>query len=488
MLRVFAFLKVTGGTAVSLFDRNPWREQIVGLRERFPLLDGRLAPYVNLDNAASTPPLKEVLDAVQRFLPYYSSVHRGRGFKSRVSTAAYDEAHEAIARFVGADTTRSTVIFGKNTTEAINKLAFRYPLPPGSVVLSTAMEHHSNDLPWRARALVLRAGVTREGRLDEGHFDQLLARFGERVRLVAVSGASNVTGFLQPVHRLARKAHAVGARILVDAAQLAPHRPIDVKPDDDPEHLDYVALSAHKMYAPFGTGALVGRRDTFLEGAPEYPGGGTVEVVTPTEVQWAGLPDREEAGSPNVVGAVAMAAAARTLMAEGMENVARHEAALTAYALERLRSVPGITLYGESDPERIGDRVGVISFNLRSAHHALVAAILGYEAGIGVRSGCFCAQSYVAGLLGLEASDRFRRRSNRPGMVRVSFGIYNTAEDVDAVVIMLRRIAENDYDGEYYLLPETGELVPAGYDEVLLISKHAFSYDRAHGEEAIEKD
>ena len=464
-----------------------WRERVVGIHERFPLLDGRLAPYVNLDNAASTPPFKEVLEAVQRFLPYYSSVHRGSGFKSRLSTAAYDEAHDVIARFVGADTGTSTVIFGKNTTEAINKLAFRYPLAPGSIVLSTAMEHHSNDLPWRARALLLRAGVTPEGRLDEGHFDQLLARFGERVRLVTVSGASNVTGFLPPIHRLARKAHAVGARILVDAAQLAPHRGIDVKREDDPEHLDYVALSAHKMYAPFGTGALVGRRDTFLQGSPEYPGGGTVEVVTPTEVHWAGLPDREEAGSPNVVGAVAMAAAARTLMAEGMESVARHEAALTAYALERLRSVPGITFYGENDPERTVDRVGVISFNLRSAHHALVAAILGYEAGIGVRSGCFCAQSYVAGLLGLEPSDRGRRRTERPGMVRLSLGLYNTVDDVDALVAMLRRIAVDDYDGEYYPLPGSGDLVPAGYDDHSLISKRAFSYHASHVEKAIEK-
>ena len=155
--------------------------------------------------------------------------------------------------------------------------------------------------------------------------------------LVTVSGASNVTGFVQPIHRLARKAHAAGARILVDAAQLAAHRPIDVKPDDDPEHLDFVVLSAHKMYAPFGTGALVGAKDVFTHGAPEYQGGGTVDVVTPDEVHWAGLPDREEAGSPNVVGAIAMAAAARVLMDTGVETMQRHEASLVAYALERLR-------------------------------------------------------------------------------------------------------------------------------------------------------
>ena len=460
----------------SPIDVNWWRDRIVGLDERLPLLDGRLAPYINLDNAASTPPLREVLDAIHRFLPYYSSVHRGTGFKSRLTTAAYDDAHDTIARFVGADTSANTVIFGKNATEAINRLAFRYPLAPQSIVLSTAMEHHSNDLPWRRRAQVVRAGVTPEGRLDEDHVDRLLAAYGERIALLTVSGASNVTGFLQPIHRLARKAHAVGARILVDAAQLAAHRRIDVKPDDDPEHLDYVVLSAHKMYAPFGTGALVGCRDTFLQGAPEHQGGGTVEIVTPTDVHWAGLPDREEAGSPNVVGAVAMAVAAQTLMSAGMDSVTRHEAALTAHALEQVQSVPGLTVYGESEPGEVEDRVGVIAFNVGSLPHALVAAILGYEAGIGVRSGCFCAQSYVAHLLGLTETEqaRWRReqlagnRSRRPGMVRMSLGAYNTVEDVDALVEMLRRIERHDYRGQYRPVPESGDYKPAGYKDPIL--------------------
>lgn len=442
-----------------------WRHRMVGLDHLMPLIDGSLAPYINLDNAASTPPLREVVDTIERFLPYYSSVHRGTGFKSRVSTAAYQEAHDIIARFVNADTATNTVIFGKNTTEAINKLAFRYPLSRDHVVLSTEMEHHSNDLPWRHRATVVRAGVTRDGRLDEDHVDRLLEVYRNRVALVTVSGASNVTGFVQPIHRLARKAHAAGARILVDAAQLAPHRRIDMKTDDDPEHLDYVVLSAHKMYAPFGTGALVGRRDTFLHGAPEYRGGGTVEFVTPSRVEWAGLPDREEAGSPNVVGAIAMAAAAQALMDGGMEggmvSIAEREASLTAYALERLTSIPGLTIYGETTPGRSDERVGVIAFNVNSTPHALVAAILGYEAGIGVRSGCFCAQPYVARLLGLDQSQEFQR-TRRPGMVRASLGAYNTADEIDALVEMAQRIALHEYRGQYHQMPESGDYRAAG--------------------------
>ena len=293
--------------------------------------------------------IESVVETVNRFLPYYSSVHRGAGFKSRVSTAAYNDAHDTIARFVGADPSGNTVIFGKNTTEAINKLAYRFPLADDSVVISTEMEHHSNDLPWRARAHVVRARVTGDGRLDEDDVDRLLDAYGRRVALLTVCGASNVTGLVQPIHRLARKAHAVGARILVDAAQLAPHRRIDVKPDDDPEHLDYVAISAHKMYAPFGTGTLIGRRDTFLSGAPEYQGGGTVEIVTPHDVHWAGLPDREEAGSPNVIGAIAMAAAAQALMDAGMDAIAQHEAALDGLRHRAVAFSSHVTIYGPSN-------------------------------------------------------------------------------------------------------------------------------------------
>ncbi|MCB0002168.1 MAG: aminotransferase class V-fold PLP-dependent enzyme, partial [Anaerolineae bacterium] len=280
-------------------------------------------------------------------------------------------------------------------------------------------------------------------------------------------------GFLQPIHRLARKAHAAGAQILVDAAQLAPHRQVDMKPDGDPEHLDFVTISAHKMYAPFGTGALIGPKAIFMQGAPEYPGGGTVDVVTLDEVHWAGMPDRDEAGSPNVVGAVAMAAAAKALMAIGMDQVAAHEQELLAYATERLLAIPGVTIYGESNPARLHEKVGVIPFNLAGVSHFKLAAILGYEGGIGVRSGCFCAHPYVVHLLNLddEAASTWRTqllegdKSNMPGMVRMSFGCYNNRDDVNRLLAMLERIARNDYAGDYRLDRQTGEYRPADFTE-----------------------
>lgn len=451
------------------------RTRIVGLEREVPLLDGRRVPYVNLDNAASTPALVDVVRAVDAFMPYYSSVHRGTGFKSRLSTVAYDQAHAIIGRFVGADMGTNTVIFGKNTTEAINKLAWRLPLEPDAVVLTTQLEHHSNDLPWRPRAHVVHVRALPDGRLDEDDFDHQLERHAGRVALVTVSGASNVSGFIQPIHRLARKAHAAGALILVDAAQLAPHRRVDMRPDDDPEHLDFVALSAHKMYAPFGTGALIGPQEIFLRQPPEYRGGGTVDVVTLDEVYWAGAPDRDEAGSPNVVGAVAMAVAARTLMEVGMDAIAAHEEQLIAYALERLRRVPGIHLYGETDPARAAEKVGVIPFNVEGVSHFLAAAILGYEGGIGVRSGCFCAHPYVVHLLGLDEAQSARWRnqllsgdkSEMPGMVRASFGCYNNTADVDRLVEMLQRIVRGDTRGDYVLDRHSGEYHPRNFTEPL---------------------
>jgi len=446
-----------------------FRSLFVGLDVKTPRLDGSQQPYINLDNAASTPPFKAVQEAVDGFLSYYSSVHRGTGFKSQLSTHAYEEARQITLQFLGANAHQHTCIFVKNTTEAINKLARRFPFTAErDVLLTSVMEHHSNDLPWRPVAHTVHIDLTPDGRLDEASFDAELARYGRRVALVAISGASNVTGILNPVHRLAEKTHAAGAQIVVDCAQLAPHRRIDMLPLDNPAHLDFVAISAHKMYAPFGSGALVGRRDVFEHGDPDMRGGGTVEIVTLDDVVWAEPPDREEAGSPNVVGAVALAVAIHQLDSIGMHNVAHHEANLTAYALKRLSRVPGLRLFGDRDPLSAGERLGVIPFMLEGISHFKVSAILGYEFGIGVRSGCFCAHPYILHLLGLSADESRRVRSNilagdrsdMPGMVRASFGLYNSAGDVDRLVEALEYISRGDYSGTYHQVRSTGEYVP----------------------------
>ncbi len=444
----------------------------VGLDVQVPLLDGSRRRYTNLDNAASTPSFTAVQETVDNFLVYYSSVHRGTGFKSQLSTHAYESARQAVMRFLGADPQSHTCIFVKNTTEAINKLARRFPFSTErDCVLTSGMEHHSNDLPWRAVAKTIHVPLTPDGRLDEAQYDSLLERYGERIAIVAISGASNVTGYINPIHRLAEKAHAAGAQFAVDCAQLAPHRPIRMLSLDDPAHLDYVMFSAHKMYAPFGSGALVGRRETFARGDPDQAGGGTVEIVTLDDVVWADPPEREEAGSPNTVGAVALAAAIHQLEAIGMETIAAHEASLTAYALEKLAQIPGLRLYGDADPARSVDRLGVFPMAVEGLSHFLVAAVLGYEFAIGVRSGCFCAHPYILHLLGLtpEEAARVRRRmiagdkSEMPGMIRASLGLYNTPADIDALAEALPWIIQRKFQGRYYQDPASGEYHPEGW-------------------------
>jgi selenocysteine lyase/cysteine desulfurase len=449
-----------------------YRKLFVGTEVQVPLLNGGETRYINFDNAASTPPFKTVQQAVNDFLPYYSSVHRGTGFKSQLSTHLYEEARRITQKFLGANPQVHTCIFGKNTTEAINKLARRFPFTADrNKVLTSAMEHHSNDLPWRAQAEVIHIGLQPDGRLDLDDYEALLEQYADRVALVTVTGGSNVTGFINPIYDLAEKAHAVGALFAADCAQLAPHRKVDMLPLDDPCHLDFVVISAHKMYAPYGTGALVGRRDVFEHGTPDMVGGGVVEIVTLDDVIWSAPPERDEAGSPNHVGAIALAAAANTLMSIGMDNVAAHEAELTAHALRRLPDVDGIRLFGDADPANAAKRLGVIPFQLTHIDHFKVAAILGYEFGIGVRNGCFCAHPLILHLLGVdeEESQRVReeminhRRDRMPGLIRASFGLYNTQEDVDAFVEALKAIASEAYTGNYVQDMASGEFHPEGW-------------------------
>ena len=417
-----------------------------------PCIDGRGRRYVNLDNAASTPVMADVWAAVEAFVPWYSSVHRGSGAKSRVSTAAFEDARADVAAFVGARED-DRVVFVRNTTEAINVLAAA--LPDGSRVLSTPVEHHANMLPWRRHDVrILPFPRSPEELLDACE----LALNAERFDLVAVTGASNVTGEIWPVSRLAAIAHRHGAELFVDAAQLAPHRAIDMARSG----IDHLALSGHKLYAPFGAGALVAGAARLDAGPPLLRGGGAVKLVTLDDVIWEAVPERHEAGSPDVVGVVALAAACRRLREIGMEAVAAHERALAARLWRGLDEVPGLRTLRLWPA---AERVGAATFTLDGYAHSLLAAILSAEHAIGVRHGCFCAHPLMVRLLGISDAELARlstelragRHIRLPGAVRASIGLGTTPGDIDRLTGALRELAYSGPRWRYRHVPEHDE-------------------------------
>lgn len=444
------------------------RHEVVGVDQLVPILCGESIPYVNFDNAASTPAFKFVKQKVDEALNWYSSVHRGAGFKSLLSTRIYENCRRIVAEFVGADIDKDCVIFCVNTSAAVNMLANCMPFDEEDIILCSDMEHHSNDLPWRIKAKVIYIGTNPDGSLSVEAYKNLLERYNKRIKLVAVTGASNVSGFVNPIYEFAELAHQYGAKIFVDCAQLAPHRAVQMGKVNDPQRLDFIAISAHKMYAPFGSGALIGQKSFFAKSPPDYRGGGTIEIVTHSEVHWADPPERNEAGSPNVIGAVALAASMVKLTEIGMDKIYTHEAELTRYTLEKMKSIPDLRIFGSSDPMKVEDRLGVITFELNGITHGKIAAILSFEGGIAVRNGCFCAHPYVLSLLDIseEEFDIFkqqaltRNRSTLPGMVRVSFGCYNTFEEVDRLIEMLNKISAGDYMDDYVVDLPSGSYSP----------------------------
>jgi selenocysteine lyase/cysteine desulfurase len=349
------------------------------------------------------------------------------------------------------------VVLVRNTTEAINHLAYRLRLGADDVVVTTVVEHHANLLPWGRVATLRWVECGPDGTFGADDVARVLDD-GPRPALLTLTGASNVTGWLPPVEEICALAHERGVPVLLDAAQLAPHRPLPAGPD-------YVAFSGHKLYAPFGAGALIGPRQTFETGDPFLAGGGAVDLVDLDEVIWTEPPEREEAGSPNVVGAVAFGAALDELIRLGWDRLRAHEDALSARLHAGLAAIEGIDVLGPrgsaADDSGGGggaggaggrgmrDGLAVATFTVRGMHHALVAARLSAEFGIGVRHGCFCAHPYLLRLLHVDAAGVARaraavQRGERgaiPGAVRASCGLGTSAEDVDALLEALGALA-----------------------------------------------
>ena len=385
------------------------------------------ARFVNLDNAATSPALASVQTAIDDALGTYGSVHRGTGFTAISSTERYAAAREAVGRFVNRRSD-DHVIFTRNTTDALNLLA--RALPPTTTVLGFPSEHHANLLPWR-RGSYLSLGFPSTPVDAVGRVEQALVALDQpRPVLVAVTAASNVTGELWPVDDIVDVAHRHGARVVVDAAQLAPHRAIDLQASG----ADYVAFSGHKLYAPYGSGALVGRSDWLDAAEPYLAGGGAVEQVGDDEVSWLIGPERHEGGTPNLIGAVALAEAGAELTRIGFDAIAIHEEALADLLSSGLRSIPGVRTLTLWDGE---PRIGVTTFVVEGREPDAIATELAAH-GIGVRHGSFCAHPLIGRLTKeINGSD-----CEAGGAVRASLGIGSSSDDVERFLTALAAAAE----------------------------------------------
>ena len=406
--------------------RAPAAYDVERVRRAFPILARRIygKPLVYLDSAATSQKPQAVIDAMSRFLlEENANVHRGVHYLSQRATEAYEQARDKVRQFLNVEQAEE-IVFVRGTTEAINLVAQSYgksQLRAGDEVLLSAMEHHSNIVPWQmlceqtgARLRV--APIDDSGTLLLDELEQLI---GPRTRLLAITHVSNVLGTVNPIRRIVELAHARGARVLVDGAQAAPHLGIDVRALG----CDFYALSGHKMYGPTGIGVLYGRRE-LLEAMPPYQGGGDMILsVSFAKTLYAQPPQRFEAGTPNMAGAIGLSAAIDFLDELGLEAVAAHEQAVLAYAQRALATLPGLRLIGTAP-----GKVGVLSFVLDGVHPHDIGTILDRE-GIAIRTGHHCAQPLM-------------QRFGLAATARASLGCYSSEQDIDALLAGLAKVRE----------------------------------------------
>ncbi len=427
---------------------------VVGADLAVPLVTRGTARYANLDYAASSPALKSVAERVRECLATYSSVHRGAGWPSMVSTALYEQARDTVGAFVGARST-DAVVFTRNTTDSLNLLAS--VVPSDCHVVHLDSEHHGNLLSWQpcrhTTVPVARTVAETLAALESALAAAAGTGAARRPTLLSIAGAGNVTGEVPPLNEVVALARAYGARLAVDGAQLVPHRRVDMAA----QGIDYLAFSGHKMYAPFGAGALIGKPDWFDSGAPYLRGGGAVHEVSAVEVEWAAAPARHEGGTPNLVGAVALAAACEALAALPADSLRDHELAL----LDRLDT--GLADLPEVDSLRVWpgdevDRVAVRAFTVRGRDPQLLATYLSAEHGIGVRSGRFCAHQLVSRLVPRAVGDG-PAGTPPPQALRASMGVGSSGADVDRLVDALRELLEKGEAWNY--TQQDGQWVPS---------------------------
>ena len=453
----------TGVSSAPLKDRlellERLRSQFEGLETVYPLADGTQRRRIYMDSGASNLLWRPAQEICKEAMAHYANTHSQLHFGARIMTSLYEEAHETVEAFVGAGPDYTSVFCGYGVTGCLNKMArtLRQQKPERDVVITTLMEHHANDLPHRKHFKeVIHVPVKKDldgcaGAVCVEQLAEAVEKYKDRLNYIAITAASNVTGVMNPIHAIARMAHDAGALIVVDAAQSAAHFPLQMETEDPREALDVVCLSGHKIYSPGSPGVIIARKELFLGIEPQEVGGGIVKFVDANSYTVTDhLPEREETGTPNLPGVFTLASTLKLLMHLGMDVVEEDERSITQYALDQLADVPQIQIYGSTRLE-IAERIGVITFNIGLLEHGLVTAILNDYFGIAVRNQCFCAQPFVRQLLGI--ADDFGQApaacmdrcdtDAQPGMVRLSFGLYNTKEEVDYVVDALKKISAN---------------------------------------------
>ena len=452
--------------------------EAVGLDTHYKLATGEETRRIYLDTTASALRLQVVQDVLEKFQPYYSNTHSVLHFGAKLSTKEYDWAHSMVLEFVNADPETYTAFFvGSGTTAGINRVArtLREKRPERDTVITSIMEHHSNDLPHRKSFpnvvhVPAEMAKTSIGRVHMERLKEALEQYGERVNYVSITGVSNVTGIVNPVHEIAELAHKYGALLVVDAAAMAAHKPIVMTGHDNPAHdIDVVVFSGHKVYAPGSPGVVVTRKDLFAEIEPQEVGGGMVDdVYLNRYTMMDQFPAREEAGTPNICGAIGLAASLYCMNKIGMQNIAEEEHETISHALQLLSEIDNLIIYGETDASAC-ERAGALSFNVRDVEHGLVAAILNDYFNIAVRNECFCAHPYVREMITevlsqeedeLDDDELERLADLHRGMVRASFGIYSTREDAEALAKAVKDIAQNGASyAENYDRLESGDYV-----------------------------
>ncbi len=435
------------------------RNLVVGIDEPVELKDGTKRALINFDNAATTPVLKPVEDEVNKEFEMYGSIGRGFSAKSNHSTDVYNEVRDKVISFVGAKDDRNTytAFYVNNTTDGLNKLASALIESEDDIVLTTRIEHHANDLSWRERCQVVYAEVDEQGRVIYDDIERLLKENNGKIKYVSVTAASNVTGYVTDVHRVAKMAHEYGAKIVVDGAQIVAHRAFSMIGDTPEENIDFFVFSAHKMYSPYGGGAVVGLKDVLNEHMPTFYGGGIVNLVTDDAQFYKQAPALYEAGSPNYPGVVGLGKAIDILQEVGFDKIEAHEKALNKHLIEGLKKLDNVIIYGDS--ENLDDRVGVVTFNFSDINSYILAKNLSEMGGVATRRGAFCAHPYVWRLMKIDETEIYHFQNctdiKTAGMVRISFGIYNTEEEIDQFLAMMPEIMKVS-DNKTYLLEQGG--------------------------------